>query len=490
MFYRGVVCRKNMNKKLYVMMSVLCVSYATAEITISGDGTPVLTISGNAAFSLNATSPAVTYYKGDDKEVKKDKKHSKDTWEPRAVAGEAELIFNAAQKLSEEGKCGCEITMDTHRGDSGVNKMYLYFNSKSLGELKLGNVKGSDQGLIRNGQSLLCAGAGGLDGIVSHDIPFVSGLISPLYPVGFSNKATKITYSTPKWYAGNCYVMFAVSYTPDTKHQGHDDKSRGNGKSMVGNDYGIFYKKDNECPSGKHNVGLAMAVGYDFTEKCSIRASFNYIFEKTRALDVRYSIKENYEYEKDFNETEVDIKKGDKNKDNMKGVFITQGTSTRKIKLHNASSWQAAVEFIYGQFAVACGYLNNGKSRLPLSSEYKDKNTTYTVLGEFLTTADSNAGSAWNIGTKYTYEKWTLALVYHNMKRRVTNNQCVRGNAITLGVDYAICNGVRLFTELDYVHAKSCDAVTRRAYVMNCQKSYSIEKQNSFVVAVGAKVVF
>ncbi len=459
-----------MKKKLLVLASALCANHANAYFVITSPNDSMqFKISGSGAFSLNGTAPKLKYYTkgGETSKFDEDKKHPKDTSVPRAVAGEANVELETSGNINDNNRFGCFIALNTHCGDIGTDKMYVFLSSKKYGELNMGNVKGFDQRNIKNGQGIYCAGAGGLDGIVSHDIPFAVGLISPLYPSGYSNKATKITYTTSKLYMQKMYTMFAISYTPDTKHVGHADKDRGVGKSSCGNDNGVYYIENDPRtrPSGRNNVGLGVVVGWDFSEVCGMKFGFNYVFEDTRQMELK-SATYRIENEK-YNFTNID---------------------PQKIKLRNVKSWQVSLEFTYDKFSIAGGYINNGKSRMPVKEAYKANGSEQIVLGEFLSTVDGNAGSAWNIGTKYEFGKWTLAVVYHNMQRRVTKDQKAKGYAITFGVDYAVWQGFKLFGEIDFVHGKSCDFAKQRAAALLENKRYPIKKQNSWVFAIGGKV--
>ncbi len=463
-----------MKKKLLVLASALCANYADAYFIISSpDGSMQFKISGSGAFSLNGTAPKLKYYTkgntdgGTTAKFDESKKHPKDTSMPRAVAGEANIEFETSGSINEESRFGCCIVLNTHSGDTGTDKMYIFLTSKKYGELNMGNVKGFDQRNIKNGQGIYCAGAGGLDGIVSHDIPFAVGLNSPLYPSGYSNKATKITYTTPKLCMQKVYAIFAMSYTPDTKHVGHADKDGGVGRSSCGNDNGVYYMEHDPKtrPSGRDNVGLGVVVGWDFSAVCGMKFGFNYVFEDTRQMELKRTV------------CEIE---------NQKYNF-TSG-ETQKVKLRNVKSWQVSLEFTYDKFSIAGGYINNGKSRMPVKEAYKANNSEQIVLGEFLSTVDGNAGSAWNIGTKYEFGKWTLAVVYHNMQRRVTKDQKAKGYAITFGVDYAVWQGFKLFGEIDFVHGKSCDFAKQQAAALLGNRRYPIERQNSWVFAIGGKV--
>lgn len=414
---------------------------------------PVFTISGNAAFSANFSGPDMTYYKGKDSPSMD--KASKDSSMPRAAAGEAEIIFGAKGKLDNGVIYGAKLSLDAHKNDTGIDKAYLFFERDNFGTVELGNLKGPEAKMLCGGQQLL-GGTTGLDGIVSHDINFVTGLISPLNMYGYSSKATKFVYYTPRMYT----LQLGFSLTPDTKHSGHDDKDWTTGKSSNGNDNGIYNqaRNENQKPSGRNNIGIGLSHEYMFNDDWSWKIAVMGVFENTQPIKIIYA--------------------------NDSG----QTNSSKEIKLRNVCSFQKTVSVKYKKFTVGVGYLNNGKGRMPKKEVYQNQPDDF-IPGGFLTTKDGNAGQAWNIGAKYEYNKWTFSTVYHNISRKVTKSEKVKGDVISFAVDYLVCSGLKIFGELDYIKAKSSDTACKM-YNLTHEKKDAIKKQNSAVFCVGAKITF
>lgn len=414
---------------------------------------PIFKIRGNAAFSANFSNPNLTYYKG--KDAPSTDRASKDTSMPRAAAGEAEIIFEAMGKLKNGVTYGAKLYMDAHKNDTGIDKAYLYFERDNFGTIELGSLKGPDSKMLCGGQQLL-GGTSGIDGTVPHDIDFATGLISPLNMYGYSNKATKVAYYTPKIYG----FQLGFAITPDTKHSGHDDKDWSTGKSSNGNDSGVYNqaKGESQKPSGRNNIGVGLTHEYKFNDDWSYKAAVMGVFENTRPIKIIYA---------------------DSN---------GPTGASEEIKLRNVCAFQTTASVKYKKFTIAAGYLNNGKGRLPKKEVYTSQPDDF-IPGGFLVTRDGNSGQAWNLGAKYEYKKWEFSTVYHNISRKVAKSEKIKGHITSFAVDYLVCSGLKIFGEFDYIYAKSCDTACKMYNLMH-EKKDAIKKQNTAVFSLGAKVTF
>ncbi len=452
-----------MNKKQLLLTScvlmagIACVESKTSQNEETSEG-PEFSISGNAGFSIDFSNPDIKYYTGDSvaNANHDDKtKTSKDSSSPRATAGEAELAFKAKGKLNNGWRYGATLVMDTHRNDTGIDKAYLFFERDNFGTVQVGNLKGPEAAMLCGGQQLI-GGTTGMDGVVPYDIDFATGLISPLNVYGYSNKATKIVYYTPKM-AG---FQFGFSLTPDTKHVGHEHRDWTTGKSSNGNDSGIYNqaKGESEKPSGRHNIGVGLTHEYQFNQNLSYKIAVVGVFENTRPINVIFA---------DDNGLQ---------------------SSATEIKLRNVAAFQTTASIKYKDFTFGCGYLNNGKGRMPKKEVYTDKKDDF-IPGGFLTTKDGNAGQVWTVGAKYNYQKWEFSTVYHNISRKVAKSEKVKGHAWTLAADYIICSGLKIYGEFDYIYSKSTDTACKMYNLTHSDKT-AIRQQNTAVFVLGAKVTF
>ncbi len=442
---------------------------------------PQIIVSGAATVHANFGNPDYTYYKGNPEGYEK---VDKDTSATRIGADDANIDVKAVGKLSNGTKYMADIDIDVIKGSSGVSKMYLSFSRDGWGTLQIGNVKGPDAKCMYGGQQLL-GGSAGLDGNISGDFDPATGVISPLYNVAYTNKATKIVYYSPT-VSG---FQIAGAITPDTKHHGDSARDRHAGDSSNGNDGGIFNKgKGDERPSGRNNIALALAHSYEFQNGITTKLSGVYIFEDTKAVKVK-SFKKRYDTEGGGNVEWDDL-------------------GEKKIKLHNAHAYYLSATVGYKQWKIGVGFLDNGKSRTPKEAIDEkivgegDGSATQGVvagkteeryIGNFLGTKNSNAGKAWNIGAEYCLnDNWTFSGVFHHMKRKVDSGSNTKGSAVTLAADYKICDGLKVFCEYDHVWTKSCDTACDRynRIYKDASDRNAIMKQTSDLFIVGAKVSF
>lgn len=450
---------------------------------------PQLIISGAATVHSNFGDPDQTYYDGNPAGYEKS---DKDTSMTRFCAGEANIEVKAVGALENGVKYTADFDIEAMKDDTEVDKMYLSFSKDGWGTFQMGNVKGPDAKCIYSGQQLL-GGTGGLDGTVPHEFNLPPAVISPLYTVATQAKSTKLVYYSPRIYG----FQFAVSYTPDTKHHGHNDKNRRTGGSSNGNDDGMFLAGDGkEKPSGRNNMAFALTHVHEFKNGIGTKFSAIYVCESTKKVNTRsYGY---FEY----------LTAQEDNPNRVNTINISQHEHSKDVKLRNASAFILSATVSYKKWSFGVGYLNNGKSRTP-KDIIGDKlvggtpeadadgvgrnNTRIYKVGNFLGTDKSNAGRAWNCGFQYRLnDNWTFSGVYHHMTRKVDTDAKANGNAINLAAEYKICDGLMVFFEYDYVKTKSCDeaCIAYNSLNKDPKDRNAIKKQTANLFVVGAKVSF
>ena len=406
---------------------------------------PQLIISGAAGVHSSFGSPKNTYYKGNPSAAKK---ASKDTSMTRFAGGEANIAFEAKGALENGLRYGAVIDVDSMKGDTGVDKMYIILAWDNFGTIHFGNVKGPDAKCVYSGQELI-DGTCGVDGTIPNDMDYAAGVISPVHMIGYTSKATKLVYYSPR-IAG---FQFAASITPDTKMHGHANKDRHAGSSSNGNDLGMFVKnKGEQKPSGRNNIVLALSHFHNFENGLSTKVSGVYLMENTRKIDVQ------------SNGTAVEVD---------------------DVKLRNARSYHLSATVGYKQFSIGAGFINNGRSRTP--------KVVADNVGNFLSSANCNAGRAWNVGAKYEFnENWAFSTVFHHTQRKVAAGEKTKGNMLTAVVEYKVCDGLLFFLENDFVSTRSTEEACKRYNsIFSADKDRNaIRKQRCNLIVLGAKVSF
>ncbi|MDR1288862.1 MAG: porin [Holosporales bacterium] len=446
-------------------------------------GNPEFDISGSAAFHVGNASPDITYYDGSDapKQIKTDQKSTaetaKDTSCARMCAGEAEVNFSAKGTLTNGWFYGAFLSLDAMKGDTGIDKAYISFERDNFGTINAGNVRGPESTFMCGGQQLM-GGIYGADGAYPFDLEYATGVISPVYLLGFSNKATKMVYYTPT-ISG---FQAGISVTPDTKHIGHAAKDGGTGDSSLGNDPGLFVKgdKDSERPSGRNGYAIGLKHTHDFMNGWSTQFGAAFLTEDSKPTETNCYVGD-----------VVDKKDavGTEGEEGYEPAIEASTPVPRRIKLRNAKAFYISGTVAYNNWAFGAGFLHNGKSRLPKDSEFMSSDNKAVIPGGFLVAKDGNAGYAWNVGTRYIWKQWTFTGVYNRTHRKVTAGQNASGNIYTLSVEYLVCPGLKFFGELDQISTKSCDYACSVYNLVRAKKN-AIKKQTATFIAVGAKISF
>jgi predicted porin len=431
---------------------------ATQDEKSNSNGKPELEVSGSAAVHGVFSNPDVTY------SSPKAQRADTDSTTPRIAGGEANIAFKARGELKNGVRYGAVLDIDAMKGDTGVDKMYVLFERDNVGTFQVGNVKGPEATMLCGGQQLI-GGTCGVDGTITRDMDYATGVISPVYMIGYSSKSTKIVYYTPKIFGG---FQIGVAYTPDTKHVGHDDKNRHTGDTSTGNDKGLFMKgkDDKQRPSGKNHLSIGIRHQYEFKNGWGTKIAMVYLRETVRRVKVTHV-----------------------------ATTDTSPIAATEVPLRNTKAYHITATVSYKNIEVGGGYLNNGKSRMPT----KDAIYENDRIGGCLATAESNAGHAWNIGARYTIGDWKIAVVYHNTKRKVASGQRTRGQMITGSAEYKVCDGLLLFAEIDRVMTHSCDkacairdasASGKSSADITEEDKVAIKDQRCLLLAIGAKVSF
>lgn len=446
-------------------------------------GRPEFDIFGSAAFHLGVASPEITYYNGNNapNQIKTNQKSSNetatDTSSTRMVAGEAEVNFSAKGTLVNGWIYGAILSLDAMKGDTGVDKAHLSFEKDNVGTIHVGNVRGPDSTFMCGGQQLI-GGIFGADGAFPFDVNYATGVISPVYILGFSNKATKIVYYTPTIKG----FQIGLSMASDTKHVGHMPRNKSTGDSVIGNDPGLFIKgdKDSERPSGRNNFAIGLHHTHDFLNGWSTQFGTAFLMEDSKPTETNCYV------------GDVVAKKDAVGTEGQTGYEPAVEASTPiplRLKLRNAKAFYLSGTVSYKNWSFGAGYLNNGKSRLPKDSEFTTKDGKSVIPGGFLVAKDGNAGHAWNLGVKYTMDRWTFTGIYNRTHRKVTAGQNTSGGIYTLSVEYLVCPGLKFFGEMDLISTRSCDYACAVYNLVHENKS-AIRKQKATFIAVGAKVSF
>ncbi|MDR0552684.1 MAG: porin [Holosporales bacterium] len=423
---------------------------------------PILKISGKLGVIYSFSNPNYTYYGGDENgRGKSQKKAVQDVSGGRVATNSAEVAFAASGRLANKWKYEAKLSMDAYKESIAIDKAYVTLERDNVGSFSAGNHKGPEATMLSGGQELF-GGADGLDGAASSDVDAAPGVLRMINLVGYSSKASKLVYFTP--ILGG--FQFGLSYTPDTRHHGKRGKAEGTARGN-GNDDGIVVgdtTNNTDKPYGEHNMGYGVSQEFKIAEGVSGKIAITYIHEKTRDLGANPCY--------DETGTKVD------------------GADLEAVKLNNVNGYHATATFTIKNFSFGCGYLDNGKSRLPIREMYRDGREKYSI-GKFVSDVDGNSGKSWNVGMKYRItSKLVLSAVYHQTSRKVTGSEEAKGHMTSLALDYVVCSGLKFFVEANHLYTETGKRACLISSTIDTKLPGNIFKQKTMVFLTGAKITF
>jgi predicted porin len=326
-------------------------------------------------------------------------------------------------------------------GDVSITDHYVQTECR-YGTIQCGNLKGPD-GTYPDDATGLVGGTGGVDGSMGGLISRPSGLPQTHHPTGYSKRATKIVYHSPRL----CGFQVGIGYCPNPKHQGWGDLGEQNYSNSNDNGIEPTHKK-------RHNV----TVGVNYAQEAkNVEVTASFVAIKEQASQI-VEIPENIEAE---------------------SKFSVNGTTVfaREFKLKGDTSIHTTGAIKYKNLKFACGYINNGKHSIPQSKENADATQRFgSHLGD--------AGRVWNIGGKYSVGCVDIGYARHQLKRQVTNTETSRGVIHSLSVDINIVSGVQVFAEINRVNQQTGE--TASTYDENANPL----NNKGTVVLIGSKLSF
>ncbi|MDR1208320.1 MAG: porin [Holosporales bacterium] len=369
-----------------------------------------------------------------------DARHGKDG-DLHVGVGWADLSWEVSGTVAETLSCKYVANLQVVPGDVGVTDHYVQIECP-FGTFQMGNVKGPD-GTYADDATGLVGGTGGVDGSMYGLFSRPSGFPQTHHAIGYTKRATKIVYNSPRWVG----FQAGLAYCPNPTHQGWGDLGEKNYSNS--NDDGVepVYEK-------KHNLAVGVNYAQDVKD-FEVTASIIAINEQaSQTANVQEIVNHEYEYSANI-ETEF----------------------TRNFKTKEDTSIHATGAVKYKNFKIAGGYISNGEQSIPLSKENADATGRF---GSHL----ADAGRVWNIGGKYSFGCLDIGYARHKLKRRTTNSEFAKGVVHALSVDLTVASGVQVFAELDHIDQESDKSVS--AYDGN----ENPRRNKGTVLLIGSKVSF
>lgn len=431
--------------------------------------------------------------------------------------GSAALSMSILGESDNDTEYGYILEFEpTSTADPFVTRNYIQVGHEKWGRFQLGTVKGAEH-IMYNGPWTIIGPGAGLDGAMWKLFTHAAGAIKAQSMLGESNKATKISYYTPRIYG----FQVGLSYTPHTSHIGDEPPLGYNGIS--GNDKSnyseLYFDKKMIAPFGQKNVAIAVnfTKGY---QKWIFSLGGSYIRDDTKGF----------------------------------------GYGREHLKVHPVRAFKTYVSLSYDKFTIGAGYLNNRKSRLPNTNigkpitniydsgfssnidraiEQISDNAGNQAIADITATAlafasgaqsyfsiDANqkdAGQAWSLASSYVWGPLKLAVGYHRATCRPLGllisgdqiklaNQTLPAGPVTVGpdpknravsevltlrTDFMVRQGFKLFAEVDVLRSRtSQSAVMLRQKMIDAaggiigETTKSTQKNRGAVFIIGTAANF
>jgi hypothetical protein len=348
------------------------------------------------------------------------------------------------------------VTLETiPMSGSIIDQNFVQFKSR-LGTFQFGDNVGPEDTMIWDAGKII-GGTGGFDGGYSNVYNMSAGVMRGNDNIGDTGNATKFVYYSPEmkgWQVG-------VAYTPSTAHRGDGklDNMTGKGVSKLPGNRGLYENAGNQ-PFDLRNV----AIGVTYKREMG---KWNITLSAVGITAKSYFFNSNYV--------------------NQLGVAASGRTP-----FQNTRAYQLGFVLGYENFRFGGGYLDNTKSHLP-----KYRNFTYGAAPTAVNLGsmnNGNAGQAYNVGAGYTKGAYQFAVSYQGTTRNTGDLQKAKSDFYTATVDVTPLQGLKVYTEVDYIRSRTNTTAVARESAMLANSSNSqntgIGNNSGVLGIVGTKISF
>lgn len=371
---------------------------------------------------------------------------------------DSRLQFDVSGKTDPGMNYGFTVVLNTDTNQSSYDKTikenYIWADG-SWGRFQFGDTDGVEDFMAFGGFSVL-GGTGGYDGNFSRVVNFVTGTMASqgVDLVGDTQKATKLTYQTPRYYG----IQAGISFTPQQRHLGES-------KINSGHDYG--------------NKG-----SLDAYDKRSIAGGLNFLNKWNSGFELGLSATAI------FAKTQPEYTGATWTLYDNAGNPGLTGSGNRK----NTRSFAVGTVMRYAGFEFGFEFGDNGRSH-----QLKDLSTATSVKQK----------GSWffDTGLAYNWGATKLSLGYYYGKQggvaaNSTNTGFVqaknKSSVFTTSVDHKLAPGVGVYFEYAHYDMKNTgwniDAQLHNSLIGNEPRDTGVgpvgpkQKSNAFVL--GTKVKF
>ncbi|MDR1235826.1 MAG: porin [Holosporaceae bacterium] len=344
---------------------------------------------------------------------------------------------------------GAEVGM---KANSGIMKQgspilrtaHLFAESETAGALKIGFIPTTADSMTVNGGSVLV----GYGGAASRNLSLfynesAGSFVDMCFPFD-DNKAAKVAYSSPS-FSG---FSFGISFTPD---------------SRSANPFKTLHPKPQnpEISLEKANFpGMRSAYSTNI-----VTGGVTYDFGDPKALNGKIS---------------------------LCGWVGKGNTSVPGIRVHDVRAWNVGATVGYGDFKLALGYADNGKSlrskrhaTADIATFDKERNYTFSDP-EVGLKPGADTGKMYSVGLSYAVNtKLAISAGYFTSKVKFSDSEKSVADVITLAGEYTFDKRASVYVEYDRIKSDSC--ARAQAYGKACGIS-STGKNKGNIFMIGTKI--
>lgn len=391
------------------------------------------------------------------------KSNGKGGTDPSFAVGASDFRLTVGGKSAGDFGYKYVINFKTIPGqDPLVNRNYVEFDSNDIGSIQIGVVKGVDDSMTVDTYGIM-GGTGGVDnGSAFNLINEAEGVINGVTLIGSTDTATKINWFSPTVAIGENLgsLQIGLSYTPNTSHNGKGARDNSqSGKSKFGNETNIYSKDGIVSPFGLKNVVYGITYKNTFGGYALTLSAIG-VSEHSRAV-----------------------------------VTNKSTGAKRTIALQRTGSYQLSAMLSAGQWDYTAAWLDNKKSRLNASDITTSPDNKIVSVSSLLSQNANlgNSGTAWNVGTRYSFGAYQAAVGYFRTDRKTDATQKATMDAICTTLDFKALEGLKFFGEVNYIRTKTNKsqlAAAQTFYENIAQGQQAIGNNAGTVLILGTKVSF
>lgn len=357
------------------------------------------------------------------------------------TANDSNLFLTISGKSAADFVYGYKLVLESLHEAATFTQNYVEFQYGVT--VQLGSVSGFERSGLQDASRLM-GGTGGFSGMLDHVYNFSAGAIYGVRPIGDTRYTPKIVVWSPEWEG----LRFVVGFTPNTSQHGDAKLSTFYVKDSVnkpGNK--VIYPNDKKaCPFGLNSIVTGLALHREIADDWDIKFSVSGLFDRS---------------------------------------YISPDANTgARIKVRNTATYQVGGIIGYKKFQIGGGFLDNGKSRLPIDDSLR-------IDGKSLgNTWKGNSGKAWNVGGAYIHGAYQFALAYQHTNRKTDAVNKATCEVTSATISVTPLQGLQVYAETNMINTKTNAAAVAIAQSFLDKPNLATGNNHGLISLAGVKLSF